>query len=112
MNFSFVKLIFEEDKRRKYDQLGRAGLSNGHGHSNYSSQNGYARFSEDFLNRQFHFHNPFDIFEQFMSHFGMDDDFGNIFLRFSERNKKGPKNLDRWSRRVIHIGEKASPFPF
>ena len=52
-----------------------------------------------------------------MSHFGMDDDFGNVFLRFSERKK--PQNLDRWSRRVIHIGEKASPihsfspeFPF
>ncbi|CAF4535732.1 unnamed protein product, partial [Rotaria sp. Silwood2] len=64
------------DKRRRYDQLGRAGLSNGHGSSAYSSNGGYSRFSEDFLNRTFHFHNPFDIFEQFMSHFGMDDDFG------------------------------------
>lgn len=70
------EVLSDKDKRRKYDQLGRAGLSNGHGHSSYSSQNGYSRFSEDFLNRQFHFHNPFDIFEQFMSHFGMDDDFG------------------------------------
>lgn len=71
---------FVEDKRRKYDQLGRAGLSNNHGSSSYSSNGGYARFSEDFLNRTFHFHNPFDIFDQFMSHFGMDDDFGNSFF--------------------------------
>lgn len=68
--------FFVEDKRRKYDQLGRAGLSNGHGSAGSSSHGGYSRFSEDFLNRTFHFHNPFDIFEQFMSHFGMDDDFG------------------------------------
>ncbi|CAF3894003.1 unnamed protein product [Rotaria sordida] len=69
-----------KDKRRKYDQLGRAGLSNGHGGGGggggFSSSNVYGGFSEDFLNRTFHFHNPFDIFEQFMSHFGMDDDFG------------------------------------
>ena len=68
--------VFIEDKRRKYDQMGRAGLSNGHSHSGYSSHGAHSRFSEDFLNRTFHFHNPFDIFEQFMSHFGMDDDFG------------------------------------
>jgi len=67
------EVLSDKDKRRKYDQLGRAGLSNGHG---FSSNDGYQRFSEDFLNRTFHFHNPFDIFEQFMSHFGMDDDFG------------------------------------
>ena len=86
---------FSEDKRRKYDQLGRAGLSNGHGNTNYSSHNGYSRFSEDFLNRQFHFHNPFDIFEQFMSHFGMDDDFGKFHFHFSERifNFERNKNL-------------------
>ena len=65
-----------EDKRRKYDQLGRAGLSNGHSNGSYPSNGAYSRFSEDFLNRTFRFHNPFDIFEQFMSHFGMDDDFG------------------------------------
>jgi len=70
------EVLSDKDKRRKYDQLGRAGLSNGHSHSNHSSNGGYSRFSEDFLNRTFHFHNPFDIFEQFMSHFGMDDDFG------------------------------------
>ncbi|UJR34981.1 hypothetical protein I4U23_027760 [Adineta vaga] len=70
------EVLSDKDKRRKYDQLGRAGLSNGHNNSGYSSNNGYSRFSEDFLNRTFHFHNPFDIFEQFMSHFGMDDDFG------------------------------------
>jgi DnaJ-class molecular chaperone len=78
-----LKLIVE-DKRRKYDQLGRAGLSNGHGNSGYSSNNGYSRFSEDFLNRTFHFHNPFDIFEQFMSHFGMDDDFGMFNYFYSQ----------------------------
>ncbi|CAF0767641.1 unnamed protein product [Rotaria sp. Silwood1] len=70
------EVLSDKDKRRKYDQLGRAGLSNGHGSSAYSSNGGYSRFSEDFLNRTFHFHNPFDIFEQFMSHFGVDDDFG------------------------------------
>ncbi|CAF2394587.1 unnamed protein product [Rotaria sp. Silwood2] len=70
------EVLSDKDKRRRYDQLGRAGLSNGHGSSAYSSNGGYSRFSEDFLNRTFHFHNPFDIFEQFMSHFGMDDDFG------------------------------------
>ncbi|CAF4233668.1 unnamed protein product [Rotaria sp. Silwood2] len=69
----------KEDKRRRYDQLGRAGLSNGHGGSGgggFSSSNVYGGFSEDFLNQTFQFHNPFDIFEQFMSHFGMEDDFG------------------------------------
>ena len=76
--------LIVEDKRRKYDQLGRAGLSNGHGHSGYPSNNGYSRFSEDFLNRTFHFHNPFDIFEQFMSHFGMDDDFGMLIYLYSQ----------------------------
>ncbi|CAF3853902.1 unnamed protein product [Adineta steineri] len=70
------EVLSDKDKRRKYDQLGRAGLSNNHGNSGYSPNNGYSRFSEDFLNRTFHFHNPFDIFEQFMSHFGMEDDFG------------------------------------
>ena len=73
-------VIFVEDKRRKYDQLGRAGLSNNHANHSYSSNGGYARFSEDFLNRTFHFHNPFDIFNEFMSHFGMDDDFGKILF--------------------------------
>ncbi len=63
-----------EDKRRKYDHLGRAGLSNGGG----GGGGGFPSdaFSEDFLHRTFHFHNPFDIFEQFMSHFGMDDNLG------------------------------------
>ncbi|CAF3817440.1 unnamed protein product [Rotaria magnacalcarata] len=65
----------KEEKRRKYDQLGRAGLSNSYGNG-FSSGNSYEGFSEDFLNQTFQFHNPFDIFEQFMSHFGMEDDFG------------------------------------
>ncbi|CAF2019186.1 unnamed protein product [Rotaria magnacalcarata] len=71
------EVISDKEKRRKYDLLGRAGLSNNHSNNSHSSNGGYSRFSEDFLNRTFHFHNPFDIFEQFMSHFGgMDDDFG------------------------------------
>ncbi len=56
--------------------MGRSGLSNGHGGGGFPSGGSYEGFSEDFLNRQFHFNNPFDIFEQFMSHFGMEDDFG------------------------------------
>jgi DnaJ-class molecular chaperone len=83
----FVNISIVEDKRRKYDQLGRAGLSNGHGNSGYSSNGGYSRFSEDFLNRTFHFHNPFDIFEQFMSHFGMDDDLSKFILSLFKRNE-------------------------
>jgi hypothetical protein len=58
--------------------LGRAAYSNGSsggGGGGFSSNGGYGAFSEDFLNRTFQFHNPFDIFEQFMSHFGMEDDF-------------------------------------
>jgi len=85
------EVLSDKDKRRKYDQLGRAGLSNSHGNSSYSSNGGYSRFSEDFLNRTFHFHNPFDIFEQFMSHFGMDDDFGfgmNPFHDFHNRHHR------------------------
>lgn len=71
---------FLEDKRRRYDQLGRAGLSNGsHG---FSSHNGHERFSEDFLNRQFHFHDPFDIFRQFMKNFGMAEEFGKLVFKF------------------------------
>lgn len=57
--------------------MGKAGLSGNQG-GGFSTHPGYGRFSEDFLNRQFHFHNPFDIFEQFMSHFGMEDDFGKL----------------------------------
>jgi len=68
------EVLSDKDKRRKYDRLGRAGLSNGNGHG-YSSGS-YDGFSEDFLNQTFHFHNPFDIFEQFFSHVGMEDDFG------------------------------------
>jgi hypothetical protein len=59
--------------------LGRAGLSNGYSGGSgggFSTNGGQFGFSEDFLNQTFHFHNPFDIFEQFMSHFGMEDDFG------------------------------------
>lgn len=85
------EVLSDKDKRRKYDQLGRAGLSNGHGSASSSSHGGYSRFSEDFLNRTFHFHNPFDIFEQFMSHFGMDDDFGfgmNPFGDFHNRHHR------------------------
>jgi len=67
--------------------LGKAGLSNGHGGGGFSSSEGYGRFSEDFLNRTFHFHNPFDIFEQFMSHFGMDDDFGKFLYFYLNKTK-------------------------
>jgi len=73
------EVLSDKDKRRRYDQLGRAAFSNGSsgggGGGGFSSNGGYGAFSEDFLNRTFHFHNPFDIFEQFMSHFGMEDDF-------------------------------------
>jgi len=100
------EVLSDKDKRRKYDQLGRAGLSNGHGNSGYSPNGGYSRFSEDFLNRTFHFHNPFDIFEQFMSHFGMDDDFGfgmNPFANFHTRHHRfGNLNPSSSSRRDPH----------
>jgi hypothetical protein len=56
--------------------LGRAGLSNGYNGGGFSSGGNYGGFSEDLLNQTFHFHNPFDIFEQFMRHFGMEDEFG------------------------------------
>jgi len=82
------EVLSDKDKRRKYDQLGRAGLSNNHGNSGFSSNGGYSRFSEDFLNRTFHFHNPFDIFEQFMSHFGMDDDFGFGMSPFADLHNR------------------------
>lgn len=113
-----------EEKRRKYDQLGRAGLSNGHGNSSHSSNGGYSRFSEDFLNRTFHFHNPFDIFEQFMSHFGMDDDFGKFYFVVFNRKKREASGyqieirflslsyilqlilVDKWTRQVLHFGER------
>jgi len=62
--------------------LGRAGLSNGHGGGYSHSSGGYHGFDEDFLNQTFNFHNPFDIFEQFMSHFGMDDDFGKSIFNY------------------------------
>ncbi|CAM4913304.1 unnamed protein product [Rotaria socialis] len=82
-NKQVCKEDIKEEKRRKYDQLGRAGLSNSYGNG-FSSSNSYEGFSEDFLNQTFQFHNPFDIFEQFMSHFGMEDDFdilkNHIFL--------------------------------
>lgn len=59
--------------------MGRAGL-NGHGGGGGGGFSAYdhAGFSEDFLNRTFHFHNPFEIFEQFFAHFGMDDDLGRL----------------------------------
>ena len=63
--------------------MGRAGLSNGGGGGGgggFSSGGNYGRFSEDFLNQHFHFHNPFDIFEQFMRASGMDDDFGKSII--------------------------------
>jgi len=99
------EVLSDKDKRRKYDQLGRAGLSNNHGNSGYSSNGGYSRFSEDFLNRTFHFHNPFDIFEQFMSHFGMEDDFGfglNPFGDFHNHHHHRFGNLHSSSRRDPH----------
>ncbi len=65
--------------------MGRAGLSNSHG-SGFPSGGHYEDFSEDFLNRTFHFHNPFDIFEQFMSHFGMEDDFGKSIFDLKKLN--------------------------
>jgi hypothetical protein len=94
--------------------LGRAGLSNGHSNTGFSSNGGHSRFSEDFLNRTFHFHNPFDIFEQFMSHFGMEDDFGKFIKTFSQKSSTSPVQcfslnyilfLDKWSRHLFHFGE-------
>lgn len=93
------EVLSDKDKRRKYDQLGRAGLSAGAGSSSYSSNGAHSRFSEDFLNRQFHFHNPFDIFEQFMSHFGMDDDFGFGFNPFGEIHRRSASRAQAQSSR-------------
>ena len=61
--------------------MGRAGYANGGGSGGggfSTGHGGFGGFSDDFLNQTFHFHNPFDIFEQFMSHFGMEDDFGKF----------------------------------
>jgi hypothetical protein len=55
--------------------LGKAGL-NGHGGGGGYSSYDHGGFPDDFLNRTFQFHNPFEIFEQFFSHFGMEDDMG------------------------------------
>ncbi|CAF4542345.1 unnamed protein product [Rotaria socialis] len=101
------EVISDKEKRRKYDLLGRAGLSNNHSNNSHSSNGGYSRFSEDFLNRTFHFHNPFDIFEQFMSHFGgMDDDFGfgrNPFADFHHPHSRfGNYSSSSSSRRDPH----------
>jgi hypothetical protein len=96
--------------------LGRAGLSNGYsgggGGGGFSSSAG---FNEDFLNQTFHFHNPFDIFEQFMSHFGMEDDFGKSILSSLQSNVFNLSLhlllllayfLDKWTRHIFHSGEK------
>jgi hypothetical protein len=80
--------------------LGKAGLSNGHG-GGFSSSEGYGRFSEDFLNRTFQFHNPFDIFEQFMSHFGADDDFGKLIINSFQARL----SVDIRARCIFHAGE-------
>jgi len=103
------EVLSDKDKRRRYDQLGRAGLSNNYGNSGYPSNGGYSRFSEDFLNRTFHFHNPFDIFEQFMQHFGMDDDlgfgtnpFGNFHTRHHRFGNVNPSSSSSSSRRDPH----------
>lgn len=107
-NDSFLSL---EDKRRKYDQLGRAGLSNHHSNTSHSSNGGYSRFSEDFLNRTFHFHNPFDIFEQFMSHFGMDDDFGKSNRqREREKERRSPLQTNGQDKFFIPVRSR-DPFP-
>jgi len=76
--------VSKEDKRRRYDQLGRAGLSNnpGFGPTNFHSSAGHQQFSADFLNQMFGFHDPFDVFSQFMRSAGMDDDFGFVFSPF------------------------------
>ncbi len=81
--------------------MGKAGLSNGHG-GGFSSSEGYGRFSEDFLNRTFQFHNPFDIFEQFMSHFGADDDFGKLIINSFQARL----SVDIRTRYIFHAGEK------
>jgi len=86
------EVLSDKDKRRKYDQLGRAGLSNGYSGGGFPSGGGYGGFSEDFLNRTFQFHNPFDIFEQFMSHFGMDDDFGFGMHPFAGLHRRSGTN--------------------
>ncbi len=83
--------------------MGKAGLSNGHGGGGgFSSSEGYGRFSEDFLNRTFQFHNPFDIFEQFMSHFGADDDFGKLIIN----SFRARLSVDISTRYIFHAGGK------
>lgn len=72
------EVLSDKDKRRRYDQLGRDAYVNGRngGTGGFSSTSGFPGFSDDLLNQHFQFHDPFDIFNQFMSSFGMDDDFG------------------------------------
>lgn len=85
------EILSDKDKRRRYDQLGRGAFTNGH-NGGSSSHEGYGRFSEDFLNRTFHFHNPFDIFEQFMSHFGTEDEFGFGMHPFADLHRRRTQN--------------------
>lgn len=72
------EVLSDKDKRRRYDHLGREGYANGRsgGTGGFSSSGGFHGFSDDILHEHFQFHNPFDIFNQFMAHFGMEDDFG------------------------------------
>lgn len=75
---------FLEEKRRRYDQLGRAGYRNGG-----SSSSGYGGFSPSYdFNQEFNFHDPFEIFRQFMSNFGMNDDFGESNLIETKSTRK------------------------
>lgn len=80
------EVLSDKDKRRQYDQMGRAGLSNGRS-TGFPFGGTYGGFSDDFLNQTFHFHDPFEIFKQFMSNFGMDDDFGFGMSPFADLHR-------------------------
>ena len=77
---------FLEEKRRKYDQLGRTGYSNER--NGFTSSGDYRNHQEDLLRQMFHFHDPFDIFKQFMSNSGTGQNFRKFIVFFDEKNKQ------------------------